>query len=126
MFANGETMTENLFDFDTNPNFLATDYDIGVRQSIPGYDALLSMLAALFQIYLTDRAHILVVGAGGGNEIGTLGQTHPTWQFTGVDPSEKMRFCCSHESCITRTRRSRHSSQWTRTRTSVASIQRRY
>jgi tRNA (cmo5U34)-methyltransferase len=89
-FANGETMTENLFDFDTNPNFLATDYDIGVRQSIPGYDALLSMLAALFQIYLTDRAHILIVGAGGGNEIGTLGQTHPTWQFTGVDPSEKM------------------------------------
>jgi len=90
MFANGETMTENLFDFDTNPNFLATDYDIGVRQSIPGYDALLSMLAALFQNYLTDRAHILVVGAGGGNEIGTLGQTHPTWQFTGVDPSAKM------------------------------------
>lgn len=90
MSANGKAMTENIFDFDTNPNFPVTDYDITVRQSIPGYDALLSMVTALFQIYLPDDAHILVVGAGGGNEIGALGQAHPTWQFTGVDPSEKM------------------------------------
>jgi tRNA (cmo5U34)-methyltransferase len=39
---------------------------------------------------LTDDAHILVVGAGGGNEISALSQTDPTWQFTGVDPSQKM------------------------------------
>jgi tRNA (cmo5U34)-methyltransferase len=83
-------MSENPFDFDQNPNFSTTDYDIAVRQSIPGYDAMLIMLTALFQLYLMDNAHILVVGAGGGNEINALSQTHPTWQFTGVDPSEKM------------------------------------
>lgn len=83
-------MSENPFDFDRNPNFPTTDYDVAVRQSIPGYDAMLTMLTALFQLYLTDDAHILVVGAGGGNEISALSQTHPTWQFTGVDPSEKM------------------------------------
>ncbi|KAM3114317.1 class I SAM-dependent methyltransferase [Phormidesmis sp. 146-33] len=83
-------MSENPFDFDQNPNLPTADYDIAVRQSIPGYDAMLAMLAALFQLYLTDDAHILVVGAGGGNEISSLSQTHLTWQFTGVDPSEKM------------------------------------
>jgi len=83
-------MSENPFDFDKNPNLPTTDYDTAVRQSIPGYDALLTMLTALFQIHLTDEAHILVVGAGGGNEISALSQAHPSWQFTGVDPSEKM------------------------------------
>lgn len=83
-------MTENLFDFDTNPNFLVADYDIAVRQSIPGYDALLTMVNALLQAYLSDDAQILVVGAGGGNEISVLGQAHATWRLTGVDPSEKM------------------------------------
>lgn len=90
MCVNGKAMTKNFFDFDTNPNLLTTDYDIVVHQSIPGYDALLSMVTALLQLELTDTAHILVVGAGGGNEIAALGQAHPTWQLTGVDPSEKM------------------------------------
>lgn len=83
-------MSENTFDFAQNPNLPTTDYDIVVRQSIPGYDALLTMVTAVFQICLTDNAHILLVGAGGGNEISVLGQAHPTWQFTGVDPSQKM------------------------------------
>ncbi|MBW4621233.1 MAG: class I SAM-dependent methyltransferase [Cyanosarcina radialis HA8281-LM2] len=83
-------MSENPFDFDKNPNLPTNDYDIAVRQSIPGYDAMLDMLRALFQLYLTDDARILVAGAGGGNEISVLSQARPTWQFTGVDPSEKM------------------------------------
>ncbi|NJM64784.1 MAG: class I SAM-dependent methyltransferase [Acaryochloris sp. RU_4_1] len=83
-------MANHPFDFDSSSALPATEYDVAVRQSIPGYDALLSMLAALFQIYLTNGAHILIVAAGGGNEIITLGQTNATWQFTGVDPSEQM------------------------------------
>ena len=77
------------FDFDANP-LLSSDYDIAARQSIAGYDGMLSMLTALFHLYLPDNAHILVVGAGGGNELSALGQAHPTWRFMGVDPSEKM------------------------------------
>lgn len=81
---------DNPFDFEKNTDLRVTDYDIAARQSIAGYDALLSMVTALFQNHLIDDAHILVVGAGGGNEISALGQAHPTWQFTGVDPSKKM------------------------------------
>lgn len=81
---------DNHFDFDKNSGLPTTDYDIAVRQSIPGYDALLTMLTSLCQIHLTDEAHILIVGAGGGNEISVLGQAQSTWRFTGVDPSEKM------------------------------------
>jgi tRNA (cmo5U34)-methyltransferase len=52
-------MSENPFDFDKNPHLPTNDYDIAVRQSIPGYDAMLDMLTALFQIYLTADACIL-------------------------------------------------------------------
>ncbi|MNI55698.1 bifunctional 3-demethylubiquinone-9 3-methyltransferase/ 2-octaprenyl-6-hydroxy phenol methylase [compost metagenome] len=37
-----------------------------------------------------SSAHILVVGAGGGQEIITLGSRHEAWRFTGVDPSGPM------------------------------------
>ncbi|MGB8699731.1 MAG: hypothetical protein WCD18_09975 [Thermosynechococcaceae cyanobacterium] len=47
-------MIETPFDFDQNPKLPTADYDIAVRQSIPGYDAMLTMLTALFQLYLTD------------------------------------------------------------------------
>ncbi|PSB26525.1 class I SAM-dependent methyltransferase [Chlorogloea sp. CCALA 695] len=83
-------MTNQLFDFDAHSALPATEYDTAARQSIPGYDALFSMVAALFQHHLTDDAHILIVGAGGGNELQTLGNVHSHWRFTGVDPSEKM------------------------------------
>jgi tRNA (cmo5U34)-methyltransferase len=39
-------MSENPFNFDQNPNLPTADYDIAVRQSIPGYDAMLTMLTA--------------------------------------------------------------------------------
>ncbi|OCQ92010.1 hypothetical protein BCD67_21595 [Oscillatoriales cyanobacterium USR001] len=62
-------MSENPFDFDRNPNFPTTDYDVAVRQSIPGYDAMLIMLTALFQLYLRDDARILVVGCGNTSNV---------------------------------------------------------
>ncbi|GAB4198718.1 MAG: class I SAM-dependent methyltransferase [Coleofasciculaceae cyanobacterium] len=83
-------MTYHPFDFDSPAARPATEYDTRVRHNIPGYDALLSMVAALFQQHLPNNAHILVVGAGGGNELQTLSNVQSHWQFTGVDPSENM------------------------------------
>ncbi|MEG4812414.1 class I SAM-dependent methyltransferase [Microcoleus sp. F8-D3] len=83
-------MTYHPFDFDSPAARPATKYDTRVRQNIPGYDALLSMVAALFQQHLSNNAHILIVGAGGGNELQTLSNVQSHWQFTGVDPSESM------------------------------------
>jgi tRNA (cmo5U34)-methyltransferase len=83
-------MQDALFNYDTNVSLPTTEYDIIARQSIPAYDALFTMIEALLALYLANNAHILIVGAGGGNEIVTLGQAHSEWKMTGVDPSEKM------------------------------------
>ncbi|XQQ06744.1 MAG: hypothetical protein EDM05_57710 [Leptolyngbya sp. IPPAS B-1204] len=40
-------MTYHPFDFDSPSARPATEYDTAARQSIPGYDALLSMVACL-------------------------------------------------------------------------------
>ena len=83
-------MTNTQFNFDTNKALPTDEYDVMVRQSIPAYDALFTMIEALFKLYLANNAHILIVGAGGGNEIAILGQAHSEWKMMGVDPSEKM------------------------------------
>lgn len=39
----------------------------------------------------TDKhANVIVVGAGGGNELATLGPANPYWTFTAVDPAPPM------------------------------------
>lgn len=83
-------MTYHPFDFDSPAAQPATEYDVRVRQNIPGYDALLSMVVALFQQHLPNNAHILIVGVGSGNELQVLSNVQSHWQFTGVDPSENM------------------------------------
>ncbi len=35
-------------------------------------------------------ARVLVLGAGGGEELRTFAETHPNWRFDGVDPSSEM------------------------------------
>nr|RNJ65456.1 MAG: hypothetical protein EDM05_31235 [Leptolyngbya sp. IPPAS B-1204] len=42
-----DKMTYHPFDFDSPSARPATEYDTAARQSIPGYDALLSMVACL-------------------------------------------------------------------------------
>ena len=66
------------------------EYVLCARQSIAGRDALFLILRALFENRLAARAKILVVGAGGGEEIVSLGRPNTEWQFVGVDLSERM------------------------------------
>ena len=71
------------------------DYVLRARQSIPGRDALFAIARCylenkLLENKLSTNAKILVVGAGGGEEIISLGKHNPSWRFVGVDLSAKM------------------------------------
>jgi tRNA (cmo5U34)-methyltransferase len=69
---------------------MAREYNKGIRRALPTYDALFSMVQSFLRAHVKKTASILVVGAGGGNELVTFGSANPTWTFAGVDPSEAM------------------------------------
>ncbi|MDP1639982.1 MAG: class I SAM-dependent methyltransferase [Hyphomicrobium sp.] len=67
------------------------DYPRLVEQFIPGRRAIFAIVEASFIELLTEgAAKILVVGAGGGEEILRLGQDNPQWSFVGVDTYQPM------------------------------------
>jgi tRNA (cmo5U34)-methyltransferase len=68
-----------------------------IALKIPGYAYLYEMTDRLITAQLEDQAHtrttdaeVLIIGAGGGQELITLGGRHEAWSFTAVDPSEPM------------------------------------
>ncbi|MFJ7737998.1 methyltransferase [Lysinibacillus sp. NPDC097287] len=69
---------------------LATEYEKGIRRTLPSYDAMLRLTQTFFQSVLPDEAKFIVVGAGSGNEISQLAEQKPLWSFVGVDPAEAM------------------------------------
>lgn len=76
---------------DGHASLTAAAYEKNSRSSIPSYDALFTMIQAYFRMCLGEKpAALLVVGAGGGNELSAWGPSNPAWTFTGVDPSEEM------------------------------------
>lgn len=68
----------------------ATEYDRGVRRTLPTYDALFRLMQAYFRQHIEEVSRVLIVGAGGGTELTTLGPANPNWTFTAVDPSQEM------------------------------------
>ncbi|WP_144512609.1 class I SAM-dependent methyltransferase [Bacillus sp. FJAT-22090] len=70
---------------------LAKQYDSGIRRTLPTYDSMLRLIQTFLRANVSDPgARLLVVGAGGGNEVIGFGSNNPEWTFTGVDPSEGM------------------------------------
>ena len=68
------------------------------HESIPTYDALFGMVQSYFRAELSgEGASVLVIGAGGGNELSAWGPTNPEWTFTGVDISEEMLKIAQHK-----------------------------
>lgn len=63
-----------------------------ITLKIPEYHLLYNMLDELLTAQWGERqlANMLIVGAGAGQEIVTLGEKHKEWHFTGVDPSKRM------------------------------------
>ncbi|OAS16401.1 class I SAM-dependent methyltransferase [Paenibacillus oryzisoli] len=80
-------MNDNL----THNSEMAHHYETNARISIPSYDALFGMVQSYFRAELNGEVgSVLVIGAGGGNELTAWGPTNPAWTFTGVDISEDM------------------------------------
>jgi tRNA (cmo5U34)-methyltransferase len=70
---------------------MALAYETNTRISIPTYDTLFAMVQSYYRVQLgVKAASLLVIGAGGGNELAAWGPSNPKWTFTGVDPSEEM------------------------------------
>jgi len=71
-------------------NTLANEYEKGIRRTLPSYDAMLRLTQTFYQSTLPEKAELLVVGSGSGNEILQLAEHKPDWSFVGIDPSEAM------------------------------------
>lgn len=67
------------------------DYVRLAEQFIPGRRAIFAIVeAALLELLPAGPRRILVVGAGGGEEILRLGQNNADWTFVGVDTFQPM------------------------------------
>jgi len=69
---------------------LVANYAARTEKMVPGFNDLHTMAAVLLAEQVSEEAHILVLGAGGGLEIRAFAHMHPGWRFSGVDPSEQM------------------------------------
>lgn len=65
-------------------------YSDGPRRFVPGLEAVHRMTGLLLAERVPDDARILVLGAGGGQELKALAEAHPGWRFVGVDPAGAM------------------------------------
>ncbi|KOY83809.1 class I SAM-dependent methyltransferase [Lysinibacillus macroides] len=79
-------MNKSLHNWD-NPS--VSTYQQSIRQKIIGYDLIYDMMANIIDNFPTTHK-ILVVGAGGGQELLTLGKSFPSVHFTAVDTSKVM------------------------------------
>ena len=55
-------MTDKM-DFDEE---MATEYDRGVRRTLPTYDPMFRLVQAYLRANIAQQANVLIVGAGGG------------------------------------------------------------
>lgn len=69
---------------------IASEYDKGVRRTLPTYDPMLRLANTFLRSKLEEEASVLVIGSGGGNELKAFGPRNPGWAFTAVDPSNAM------------------------------------
>ncbi|MDP2259558.1 MAG: class I SAM-dependent methyltransferase [Caulobacter sp.] len=65
-------------------------YADGPRRFVPGLEALHRMTGLLLAERAPEDARVLVVGAGGGQELTALATAYPGWTFVGVDPAAEM------------------------------------
>lgn len=68
----------------------ATEYDKGIRRTLPTYDGLIRLSGSALRLYAGTEADVLIVGAGGGNELMEYAAHYPSWTFTAADPSAPM------------------------------------
>jgi len=67
-----------------------SSYSEGAQRQVPGYTDLHRMVSLLLAENAPEDARVLVLGAGGGQEIKALADAHSHWTFCGIDPSADM------------------------------------
>ena len=84
-------MTERpLVDFDAAPPMPVGDYAQTVTRVNVGYDLLFTLTHCFLRALRRPDLELLVVGAGGGEELARFLPGEPGWRVTGVDPSREM------------------------------------
>ncbi len=89
----------------------AAPFDIAryreMQRSIPGVEGLYRLLGAIGEAHFPQSARLLLVGAGGGRELETLGVSAKAFSFVAVDPSTRMlapaKACATAAGCLERT-----------------------
>ncbi len=71
----------------------SASYDERHQRMAPITDNLHFLIGLILKNFPTD-ANILCVGVGTGAEIIKLAEDHPSWRFTGIDPSADMLDVC--------------------------------
>lgn len=67
-----------------------SDYAERTARIVPGLRDLHRMAGVLLAEHAPANARILVLGAGGGQELRAFAEMEPSWNFDGVDPSREM------------------------------------
>lgn len=75
---------------DFNNPQVVESYDAHIRKLIPGYELVHQQIQAVLNCYVTEDAHVLIIGCGTGYELGYLMALNPTWSFTVTELSENM------------------------------------
>jgi tRNA (cmo5U34)-methyltransferase len=68
----------------------AASYAEGPPRQVPGYASLHRMVSLLLAERTPQDGRVLVLGAGGGQELKAMAEAHSGWSFEGVDPSPDM------------------------------------
>jgi len=76
--------------FDVRPSVPVQDYLLAAHRINVGYELAFELATALLRAHCPEDAHLLLIGAGGGTEVGVFGRAVPHWRLTGVDPSANM------------------------------------
>ena len=83
--SNEDTILERF----NRPEFIK-DYAKGVRAYSSGYDLMHRLVIQLLSEKLPYEGHVVVLGAGGGQELKSMCKARPTWKFTAIDPANAM------------------------------------
>ncbi|MBU1361605.1 MAG: class I SAM-dependent methyltransferase [Gammaproteobacteria bacterium] len=67
-----------------------SNYAENAARMVPGMRDLPKMAGALLKECVTADARIIVLGAGGGQELRGLAESYTGWSFDGIDPSAEM------------------------------------
>ncbi|UOQ50427.1 class I SAM-dependent methyltransferase [Gracilibacillus caseinilyticus] len=65
------------------------NYQQTIRNKVPGYDLIYEQMLAIIRSTQIPE-DILIIGAGGGQELVTLSKDYPDVRYTAIDPSHRM------------------------------------